>query len=147
MQAIAPATIAELARLAGVDVQSIRSYEEHGLLPKPRRRRGRSGDPAYHQEHLDRAIFIRRAREFGFSFQAIAELTGTNGGLLTCNDAYRIAERQLADIRRNIAGLQEQEAKLSELVGACPGTGPGSNCVILNTLRRPDAVKSNPCAK
>lgn len=147
MPAIAPATIAELARLAGVDVASIRSYEEEGLLPKPRRRRGRSGDPAYHQEHLDRVIFIRRAREIGFSFQAIADLTGASGGLLTCNDAYRIAERQLAEIRCSIAELQEQEAKLSALVGACPNRGPGSDCVILNELRRPDASKAECCAK
>lgn len=147
MPAIAPATIAELARLAGVDVQSIRSYEEKGLLPKPRRRRGRSGDPAYHQEHLERVIFIRRAREIGFSFQAIADLTGASGGLLTCNDAYRIAERQLADIRRSIVELQGQEAKLSELVDTCSGTGPGSNCVILNELRRPDASEPGCGAK
>ena len=61
MPALAPATIAGLARSAGVDVETIRSYERMGLLPKPRRRPGRSGDAAYHQEHFERLSFIRRA--------------------------------------------------------------------------------------
>lgn len=88
MPAIAPATIAELARKAGIDVASVRSYEEMGLLPKPRRRRGRSGDFAYHQEHLDRLLFIRRALELGFPLEIVAELAGVKGGLQTCNDVY-----------------------------------------------------------
>jgi len=34
MPAIAPATIAELARRSGVDVASIRLYQQIGLLPR-----------------------------------------------------------------------------------------------------------------
>src|SRR6516164_8298104 len=102
MPALAPATIAGLAKSVGVDVETIRSYERMGLLPKPRRRPGRSGDAAYHQEHLERLTFIRRAVELGFSLEAIGELVGLSGGLRTCGDIYAVAERQLSDIRRRI---------------------------------------------
>ena len=137
MPAIAPATIAELARKAGVDVALVRSYEEMGLLPRPRRRRGRSGDAAYHQEHLDRLLFIRRALEFGFSLEAIAELAGVKGGLQTCNDVYQIADGHLADLRQRIADLQRVEATLASLVEACPRTGGSKNCSLLAALKQP----------
>ena len=137
MPAIAPATIAELARKAGVDVASARSYEEMGLLPKPRRRRGRAGDHAYHQEHLERLLFIRRALDLGFPLETVAELAGVKGGLLTCNDIYQIAERHLADLRRRIAELQGKEATVAALVAACPRKGSRTDCAVLAALKQP----------
>ena len=137
MPAIAPATIAELARKAGVDVVLVRSYEEMGLIPRPRRRRGRSGDAAYHQEHLDRLLFIRRALEFGFSLEAIAQLAGVKGGLQTCNDVYQIAEQHLTQLRQRISELQRVEATVAALVSACPRKGSRAECAVLNALRQP----------
>lgn len=137
MQAIAPLTITALARLTGVDVSSIRSYEERGLVPRPRRGRGRGGYHGYHQEHLDRVMFIRRALEAGFSLEAMSDLIGVAEGQGTCDDVYRIAERELVTVRRRIADLRRQEATLLELVDECPATGPGSECPILTALRRP----------
>ena len=68
MPALAPATIAGLARATGIDVASIRFYERLGLLPKPRRRVG--GRAAYHREHLERLTFIA-ALKLGFSLEAV----------------------------------------------------------------------------
>ncbi len=137
MPAIAPATIAELARKAGVDVATVRSYEEAGLVPKPRRRRGRSGDAAYHQEHLDRLLFIRRALDFGFTLEAIKELAGVTGGLQTCGDVYQIAARQLEELRDRIGKLQRVEATLADLVAACTKKGSRTDCAVLATLSQP----------
>jgi MerR family mercuric resistance operon transcriptional regulator len=138
MPAIAPATIADLARKAGVDVVTVRSYEEMGLLPKPRRRRGRSGDAAYHQEHLDRLMFIRRALDLGFPLETIADLAGVEGGLQTCGDVARIAEQHLASLRERIADLQRREAALAELVAACARKGSRANCAVWNALSHPN---------
>ncbi len=136
MPAIAPATIAELARKAGIDVALVRSYEDMGLLPRPRRRRGRSGDAAYHQEHLDRLLFIKRALEFGFSLDSIADLAGVKGGLQTCNDVYQIADRHLSELRQRIAELQRVEASLASLLADCPRTGGSNSCSILAALKQ-----------
>jgi len=136
MPALAPATIAGLARSAGVDVETIRSYERMGLLPKPRRRPGRSGDAAYHQEHFERLSFIRRAVDLGFSLKAVGELLGLTGGLRTCGDVYTVAERQLSDVRRRIADLSRIEAALAPLVAACPRTGATQDCPLVIALSR-----------
>jgi MerR family copper efflux transcriptional regulator len=136
MPANAPATIAELARRSGVDIVSIRLYEKMGLLPRPRRRRGRTDDAAYHQEHFDRLMFIERALALGFSFEAIGRLAGVNGGLQTCNDVYQIAERRLAEVRRRIAELTTMESRLEALAAGCARTGPRSNCTLLAELSR-----------
>jgi MerR family mercuric resistance operon transcriptional regulator len=129
MPALAPATIAGLAQRAGVDVETIRSYERMGLLPKPRRRLGRSGDPAYHSEHLERLTFIRRATALGFSIAAI-------GDLRTCGDVYQVAERQLAELRRRIADLERMEAALAPLIASCPRAGAAHDCPLIITLSR-----------
>ena len=136
MPANVPATIAELARRSGVEVASIRLYEKIGLLPRPRRRRGRSDDAAYHQEHFDRLMFIERSLALGFSFEAIADLAGVKGGLQTCNDVYQIAERRLAEVRREIAALARMEARLEALAGTCPRKGSRSDCTLLAELSR-----------
>jgi MerR family mercuric resistance operon transcriptional regulator len=138
MPALAPATIAGLAKSAGVDVETIRSYERMGLLPKPRRQPGRSGDAAYHREHLERLTFIRRAIEFGFSLESIGELLGLAGGLRTCGDAYLVAERQLSEVRRHIADLVRAEAALAQLIATCPRSGGARDCPLFIALSRPD---------
>ena len=136
MPAIAPATIAELAHKSGVDAATIRLYEKMGLLPRPRRRRGRSDDAAYHQEHFDRLMFIERALGLGFSFDVVADLAGVHGGLQTCNDVYQIAERRLVEVRRRIDELSRMEAQLEALAASCPRKGPRSDCTLLAELSR-----------
>jgi MerR family transcriptional regulator, mercuric resistance operon regulatory protein len=137
MPALAPATIAELARKSGIDVASIRLYEAMNLLPKPRRSRGRRGDAAYHQEHFERLAFIRRARGFGLPLETIAELVGVNGGLGTCNDVYRIVQRHLAGLPPTIDPPTSAAATLKTLADACPRMGSRHDCTILAALSRP----------
>jgi MerR family mercuric resistance operon transcriptional regulator len=136
MPALAPATIAGLAKSAGVGVETIRSYERMGLLPKPRRQPGRSGSAAYHREHLERLTFIRRAIELGFSLEAIGELLGLAGGLRTCGDVYLVAERQLSEIRQRIVELSRIEAALAPFVANCPRSGPARDCPLVIALSR-----------
>lgn len=135
MPAFAPVTIVGLSQLSGVDVQVIREYVAAGLVPAPRRRRGRADDSAFHREHLDRLRFITRALALGFSLEAIRELLGVDGGYRTCGDAYRLAQRTLAEMRA--LGVEPPSA-LQELVAACPQRGGPADCAILTELRRPD---------
>jgi DNA-binding transcriptional MerR regulator len=67
-------TIAELALAAGTTVGEIRDYQELGLLTPPRRVRGRSGEVAYHQEHVDRLVFIGEALAAGVAAEQIVSL-------------------------------------------------------------------------
>jgi len=62
----------ELARNAGVNLQTIRFYERQGLLPKPARTA--SGYRSYDQSDLERVLFIKRNQEIGFTLAEIKQL-------------------------------------------------------------------------
>ena len=64
--------IGYLAKKTGTKVQTIRYYEQVGLMPEPGRTDG--GQRRYGNAELDRLSFIRHARQLGFSLDAIREL-------------------------------------------------------------------------
>ncbi len=149
MPAPALATIAGLAIASGVDVESIQRYHEAGLLPPPRRIAGRNVRRGYHRDHLARLKFIRRARNMGFSLEAIAQLLGVRGGMVTCGDALRVAIRHLDAVRAELADPQVAadpqrrailaaiEGMVAPLVEQCASNGAASSCPVLRTLSAP----------
>lgn len=66
------ARIGQLARTAGVSVQTVRYYERAGLLP--RAARTPSGYRVYGSEAAARLLFIRQAQALGFSLQEVREI-------------------------------------------------------------------------
>ena len=69
--------IGQLARQAGVAIDTVRYYERQGLLPPPQRRA--SGYRQYGEQDISRLRFIRRAKDLGFSLQEIQDLLRLNG--------------------------------------------------------------------
>ena len=65
-------TIGRVARETGCKVQTIRYYEQIGLLRAPDRSEG--NQRRYVRTDVDRLAFIRHARDLGFSIEAIREL-------------------------------------------------------------------------
>ncbi len=63
-------TTGELAKRAGVGVETIRFYERKGLLPEPPRRY--SGYREYPEAAVGRVRFIRRAKELGFTLKEVS---------------------------------------------------------------------------
>jgi DNA-binding transcriptional MerR regulator len=62
----------QVARAAGVNLQTLRYYERRGLLPEPRRRD--SGYRVCSSEAVSRVRFIKRAQELGFSLAEVEAL-------------------------------------------------------------------------
>ena len=62
----------ELARTAGVNVETLRYYERRGLLPKPDR--ASNGHRRYSDKTIERLHLIRRAQTLGFSLPEITTL-------------------------------------------------------------------------
>ncbi len=110
----------------------VRFYLGRGLLQPSRRRRGRSGDFAYHQEHVDRLRFIARAKALGFSHEDIAAFV--DPGLLTCGDVFRTAERRLRQMKELLGKDAPGVAGLEKLIGRCGRVGSRSDCAILAAL-------------
>jgi DNA-binding transcriptional MerR regulator len=125
-------TIGQAAREAGCKVQTLRYYEELGLLPKPQRTAG--NQRVYGEEHLRRLAFIRHARELGFSLDAVRELLSLGARPdQSCAKADRIASEHLDEIERKIAALTALKGELARMVESCK-QGPISECRVIEVL-------------
>ena len=126
--------IGELARRAGVNVQTVRYYERRGLLAEPRRTLG--GYRQYTDDALDRMQFIRRAQDLGFTLSEIADLLVLRLDPRTQADTIkRRAHAKIADIDRRVRGLERMRHALLDLAGDCRGAIDA--CPLLGTLGVP----------
>lgn len=122
-------TRATLAKLAGVGAESLRFYEQQGLIEKPAR--NEAGYRIYDAGDLERLQFIRRAQDLGFSLQDIKQLLQLTGNIKTPRKTVRdFAEARLVVIRQKISDLQAMEQSLSRLVAQCSGKGALQGCPI-----------------
>lgn len=126
-------TIGKLARQTGIKVQTIRYYEQIGLMPEPGRSEG--GQRRYGNADLDRLAFIRHSRQLGFPLGAIRELLDLSDHPdRDCGAADSIARRQLREVETRLARLEALRRELQRMIGACCG-GTASDCRVLEVLR------------
>lgn len=123
-------TIGQLAKRAGVNLQTIRFYERTGLLAVPDR--SLSGYRLYKLDDLQRVAFIKRAKDLGFSLAEIADLLSleTNPNA-TCADVKHRAMVKISAIQQRVNDLHRMKRALSQLVASCSGSGPIKNCPII----------------
>lgn len=126
-------SIGQLAKRAGVPIDTVRYYERNGLLAPADRTA--SGYRQYGAVELRRLRFIRRAKALGFTLDDIR-------GLLMLSDEQDVAkvrhaaQRKVEEISERIAELERVRAGLMELISACPGHGRAEACPILDALTR-----------
>ncbi len=97
-------SIGTMSRKTGTNVQTIRYYEQIGLLPEPERSQG--GQRRYHNTDLDRLSFIRHARQLGFPLQDIREMLGmADQPQQSCEEVDMIARRQLREVEQRLTRL------------------------------------------
>ncbi|MET0225862.1 MAG: heavy metal-responsive transcriptional regulator [Dokdonella sp.] len=126
-------TIGEIARRAGVGIDTVRYYERSELLPKPARRA--SGYREYAIADVRRLRFIRRAKEIGFSLDEIRELLALSSDReLGVRGIKARAQARLEETESRIRELQRVRAGLKALIAACPGHGSLERCPILAAL-------------
>ena len=126
--------IGELGKQSGTLVETIRYYEQVGLMPAPPRTR--AGYRAYQPDHLQRLIFLRRCRELGFSIEEIRSLLRLAEQCnQSCATVTRVATQHLADVRAKMADLRRLERGLRVLIDSCAG-GRIADCKILGALAR-----------
>lgn len=126
-------TIGQVARTAGVGIETVRFYEREGLLAKPARTL--SGYRQFDEEVIARLQFIQRAKELGFTLNEIRELFSLRVDPDTsCEDVRARAEVKIADIEDKIKILQRMKKALVRLTLECCEKGGGSECPILDAL-------------
>ena len=129
-----PLTIGEVARRAGVGVETIRFYERRGLLAQPPKPRD-GGFRAYPAAAAERVHFIRQAQDLGFSLREIHDLLALKADpQADCAEVREQAQAKLEDVERKIAQLNRMRAALRSLVATCPGHGGLGGCTIMDAL-------------
>jgi MerR family mercuric resistance operon transcriptional regulator len=126
--------IGGVSQRTGCNIETIRYYERIGLLPSPDRH-GRYR--RYGPRDIERLVFVRRARELGFTLDEVRALLklSWSGGKSTCNEVREISAAHLTDVRKRIADLRAMERVLSSAIRQCDaGQQPG--CPLIEALSR-----------
>jgi DNA-binding transcriptional MerR regulator len=131
--------IGEIAKQAGLNIQSVRFYERKGLLPMPPR--SASGYRRYSERHLETIRFIKRGQNLGFTLNEIGQLLKLHQSLSKSpivlpgkspsrepERLVQLARERLEAIEQKIEILNAMRKQLSDFLGeyqsarrlACP---------------------------
>lgn len=124
--------IGELGKATATKVETIRYYEQTGLLPPPARTGGNYR--SYGDQHLARLSFIRRARDLGFGIEQVRALLDlSDDRTRDCATIDRIATEHLREVDRKIADLIALRRELGAVITSCNG-GTVADCRIVEAL-------------
>lgn len=129
-------TISELARGAGVGVETVRFYQRKGLLfdPRPTATASSGGRRHYGDDEVRRLRFIRTAQRAGFTLEEIRELLELDRS----DDRPRaraMAQARITALDERIAELQAARGSLEGLARECARSELGP-CPIIEAFER-----------
>ena len=124
-------TIGQLAKAAGVNVETVRYYQRRGLIPEPVR--PPAGQRHYAEGAVRRMGFIRGAQRLGFSLEEVKSLLELSGGE-TCRKARQLAEEKHEMLGVRVAELNSMRRQLRALIKQCLAAGRGSSCPLIDAL-------------
>lgn len=123
-------TIGQLAKAANVNIETVRYYQRVNLLVKPPK--PQAGYRRYSTNTLEQLLFIRRAKDLGFSLNDIRDLLMLRDKPNACADVYSATERILEDVQIRIRDLQNLGNTLVGLLNNC---AKSPDCTILRALQ------------
>lgn len=127
--------IGEAARRTGLSPKMIRYYESQGLFSP--RSRSSAGYRQYDTNDLHALVFIRSARELGFSLKQIAGLISLwHDRERASSEVKRLAMEHVRELEDKAATLQKMAATLRRLAHKCHGD-ERPECPILDGLQDP----------
>ncbi|MBK1879521.1 MerR family DNA-binding protein [Pelagicoccus mobilis] len=104
-------TRGQLAKQSGKTFETIRFYEEKGLLTHAYR--DSSNYRRYRASDSDRLIFIEKAKQLGFTLREIGEILDLHDREAgACKTLAQKAQRKLAEIDQQIADLERRRELL-----------------------------------
>jgi len=105
----------EVARRAGVSKDTLRHYERIGVLPAPER--ADNGYRRYSEQHVERALLIRRAVAVGFRLNELSGFLGVRDtGEAPCRKVYGALERKRDEVERRLAELIQLRDDLNSIL-------------------------------
>jgi len=108
----APLKIGEIARRAGVGVETLRFYERSGLLDRPARTDG--GYRLYDAETLKTLEFIKRAQSLGFTLEEIKRIIAeSRARQRPCAEVRETVRRRLAELDQQMTQIRRYRNALA----------------------------------
>ncbi len=122
-------TIGQVAKRAGVHVETIRYYQRRGLLaipPKPM-----YGFRRYDDTTVIRLRFIKKAQKMGFSLEEISGLLSMERG--SCHEVKALLEKKIQEIVARMDDLERMRKILEQGIGLC-NVDSEAGCRLLEKL-------------
>ena len=125
-------TIGKLAKLAGVNVETIRYYQRIEMIREPTK--PMSGFRHYDTSLVNTIKFIKRAQQLGFVLTEIKELL--NLGESNCHDVKTLAIEKRQKIIDQLSDLNAMKTELDRLIDACNETEDTPHCALIDSLAK-----------
>ncbi len=122
-----------MAKLAGVNVETIRYYQRRGLLAEPDK--PHMGYRRYPLDIMKHIRFIKRAQALGFALEEIAELLRLEEAG-ACAETRALAAHKMQLIDRKLEDLTSIRKALAGLVQQCDRKQPVKGCPIIQVLEQ-----------
>lgn len=117
-------TIGQVAKTAGVNVETVRFYEREGLIQQPPR--PETGYRLYRVETVRRIQFIRHCQELGFSLREAKELAELTDSSCACSQVTQ----KIDQLDAKITALHRLRDELSGMLGE----RPSGMCGVMEAL-------------
>lgn len=124
-------TIGRVAKLAGVNVETIRYYQRRGLLSEPDK--PHMGYRRYPADTVHHIRFIKRAQTLGFTLDEVAVLVRLDDAH-ACTQTRTLAAHKIHVIDEKLAGLTAMRKALAGLVRQCDTGRSTKRCPIIQVL-------------
>lgn len=128
--------VGELARMTGLNTNTIRYYESLGLLPPAKR--SESGYREYSPDDAERLRFIQRAKVIGLSLDEVKDIIDhAVGGAAPCNRVAGFVEQKITEVDQRIKDLQSFRESLVDLLKEMKPVGDrpsGAICGYIESL-------------
>jgi DNA-binding transcriptional MerR regulator len=111
-------TRGQLAQRAQINLETVRFYEQEGLLAAPARTA--SGYRKFAETAVDRLAFVKRAKALGFSLGEIRELLVIHDSHAdACVEVRDLLQSKLAIVRDKKAEIERLESELRSALRKC----------------------------
>jgi MerR family Zn(II)-responsive transcriptional regulator of zntA len=127
-------TIGKLAKRADVSTDTLRFYEDEGLLTP--NKKSEAGYRLYDEDAVRRLDFIKHAQQCGVTLSEIRQLLELKANDRSCcSDVRGLAIQKKLQLEQKIKTMKAMSQALSELIEICTaGDQPLDDCPILAAL-------------
>lgn len=125
--------IGELAKRTGCSVETLRFYEQKGLLEKPPR--NGANYRSYDEASVNHIQFIRHCRSLDIGLDEVAQLLASRQAPeQDCTSVNTLVDRHIAQVAARIEQLTALRDELQAIRSRCTDSTSSRHCAILKEL-------------